>query len=673
MMIDQTKLSVLVVKYKEDFAKNIPGEIYKWEAVKCFQDNWDINAKDFADMLSKSLAKTGNLLVSVNNYPRRMIEKFADLYTYDIKSLFENLFDETQELKARITNFKIGIDLVLKKWNPKGGKSHYQTDNVISTYLWLRFPDKYYIYKPVVAQAVFDKLGIDIKLRGKGAEAIEQTYQLYDEIANELSKDEDYLRLLSNALNDDCYKDSRLRTAVVDFGYYVGKLMNPPIKETKVGKNVLMNKQGGEKRYWWLNANPKYWSLSEWVVGEEQDYTLQNADGHKRRIYQNFVTAKEGDQIICYESTPTKQILCLAEVSRANDGERIYFKKTETLTSPIDLDQFKDVPELQKMEYMVNPNGSFFKLTESEYNVLMDIIRDVNDTPSIVTKVDSYTEDNFLNDVYMSKEDYKRLKNQLLNKKNIILQGAPGVGKTFSAKRLAYSIMGEKDDSRICFVQFHQNYSYEDFVEGYKPEESGFKLRKGIFYTFCTLAKNNRDKDFFFIIDEINRGNLSKIFGELLMLIEKEYRGDKMTLAYSGEKFYVPTNLYIIGMMNTADRSLAMIDYALRRRFSFFTLKPGFESDGFKKRQKLLNNEVYNNLVGKIIELNKEIIKDDSLGAGFEIGHSYLCFKNTNDVTIDWLYAVVHYDIIPTLQEYWFDNAEKVRKWTETLISVIND
>lgn len=673
MMIDQTKLSVLITKYKDDFVKNIPGEIYKWEAVKCFQDNWDTNAKDFADMLSKSLAKTGNLLASTNNFPRRMIEIFASLYTNDIKSLFETLFDETQELTHRINNFKIGIDVVLKKWNPNGGKSHYQTDNVISTYLWLRFPDKYYIYKPSIAQAVFSELGIGIKLRGKGAEAIEQTYQLYDEIANELSKDEDYLRLLSNALNDDCYKDSRLRTAVVDFGYYVGKLMNPPIKETKVGKNVLMNKQGGEKRYWWLNANPKYWSLSEWVVGEEQDYTLQNADGHKRRIYQNFVTAKEGDQIICYESTPTKQILCLAEVSRANDGERIYFKKTETLTSPIDLDQFKDVPELQKMEYMVNPNGSFFKLTESEYNVLMDIIRDVNDTPSIVTKVDSYTEDNFLNDVYMSKEDYKRLKNQLLNKKNIILQGAPGVGKTFSAKRLAYSIMGEKDDSRICFVQFHQNYSYEDFVEGYKPEESGFKLRKGIFYTFCTLAKNNRDKDFFFIIDEINRGNLSKIFGELLMLIEKDYRGDKTTLAYSGEKFYVPTNLYIIGMMNTADRSLAMIDYALRRRFSFFTLKPGFESDGFKKRQKLLNNEVYNNLVGKIIELNKEIIKDDSLGAGFEIGHSYLCFKNTNDVTNDWLYAVVHYDLIPTLQEYWFDNAEKVKKWTETLISVIND
>lgn len=284
-----------------------------------------------------------------------------------------------------------------------------------------------------------------------------------------------------------------------------------------------------------------------------------------------------------------------------------------------------------------------------------------------------YTETDFLEEVFMTEADYDRLKSQLLRKKNVILQGAPGVGKTFSAKRLAYSIMGKKDDSRICLVQFHQNYSYEDFVEGYKPVEDGFKLHKGVFYNFCTQAKNNPNDDYFFIIDEINRGNLSKIFGELLMLIEKDYRGEKMTLAYSGEKFYVPSNLHIIGMMNTADRSLAMIDYALRRRFSFFNLKPGFESEGFKNKQKELNNEKYNNLVAKIIELNKEITKDDSLGAGFEIGHSYLCFQEIADVTNEWLYAIIHHDIIPTLQEYWFDNSAAVNRWTESLTKVLND
>lgn len=440
-------------------------------------------------------------------------------------------------------------------------------------------------------------------------------------------------------------------------------------------KEVSLSNQpsASSTNYWWLNANPKFWSMAEWVVGEEQDYTLLNANGHKRRIYQNFIDAKVGDLIICYESTPTKQILCLAEVSQENDGDRIYFRKTETLANPVDLESFKDVPELQKMEFMVNPNGSFFKLTSDEFNVLMDIIREANDKPTVFSKIDAYTDADFLDEVYMSEDDYVRLKSQLLLKKNIILQGAPGVGKTFSAKRLAYSIMGEKDDSRICVVQFHQNYSYEDFVEGYKPDDCGFKLRKGIFYNFCTEAKNNPQKGYFFIIDEINRGNMSKIFGELLMLIEKDYRGEKMRLAYSGENFYVPKNLHIIGMMNTADRSLAMIDYALRRRFSFFSLKPGFESEGFKKQQAVLNNEKFNRLVSEIIELNNEIINDDSLGAGFEIGHSCLCFNGIENVSDEWLYAVVHFDIIPMLQEYWFDNDSNVNKWTERLTRAIND
>ena len=296
-----------------------------------------------------------------------------------------------------------------------------------------------------------------------------------------------------------------------------------------------------------------------------------------------------------------------------------------------------------------------------------DVVQDetLNFTP--------YTEQDFLNEVFMSKEDYTNLRNQLLFKKNIILQGAPGVGKTFSAKRLAYSIMGKKDDTRICMVQFHQNYSYEDFVEGYKPEDSGFKLRKGIFYDFCTKAKNNSNEEYFLIIDEINRGNLSKIFGELLMLIEKDYREEKMTLAYSAQEFYVPKNLHIIGMLNTADRSLAMIDYALRRRFSFFELKPGFESEGFKKQKHLFDNEKYNKLVSTIIELNKAIVKDDSLGAGFEIGHSYLCLSDKDKLTNEWLNSVVLYDILPTLQEYWFDNKEAVKRWTEELRKSIND
>ena len=305
------------------------------------------------------------------------------------------------------------------------------------------------------------------------------------------------------------------------------------------------------------------------------------------------------------------------------------------------------------------------------------LITDNQNTTSLFENKDEkyYTKENFLEDVYISELEYDELLTLLKNKKNIILQGAPGVGKTYMAKRLAYSMMGKKDNNRIKMVQFHQNYTYEDFVMGYKPDGDGFKLEKGIFYNFCKKAEKS-DEEFFLIIDEINRGNMSKIFGELLMLIEKDYRGKKhaIQLAYSKEdeeEFNVPENLYIIGMLNTADRSLAMMDYALRRRFSFYDIKPRFTSAGFKKYQQTFDNKTFNDLIKRIEELNKEIEKDSSLGSGFCIGHSYFC--NLKECTTEHLKSVVKYEIIPMLREYWFDDNQKVETWTNKLESVFND
>lgn len=261
----------------------------------------------------------------------------------------------------------------------------------------------------------------------------------------------------------------------------------------------------------------------------------------------------------------------------------------------------------------------------------------------------------------------------LRRKKNVILQGAPGVGKTYAAKRLAYSMMGQADPSRVEFVQFHQNYSYEDFMLGYRPDGSGFKLTEGVFYRFCQKASNDPEREYFFLIDEINRGNLSKIFGELMMLIESDHRGEKITLAYNGMPFYVPENLYIIGMMNTADRSLALIDYALRRRFSFFEIEPAFTSDGFLHYQAALDNETFNALVEQIKKLNLEIKNDPVLGPGFRIGHSYFCLDAPTACTTDWMCSVVEFDILPTLAEYWFDAPDKLHRWEENLRGVFND
>ncbi|MGI5906688.1 MAG: AAA family ATPase, partial [Candidatus Pararuminococcus gallinarum] len=462
-------------------------------------------------------------------------------------------------------------------------------------------------------------------------------------------------------------------------GYYIWKLrdeLSSALDKVDLSDVALYAKketseEGTEHGYWWLNANPKIWSFSDIAVGDVQSYTLYNDNGNKRRIFQNFLDAKAGDMIIGYESNPVKQVVAIAKITQANDGEQLYFEKVEGLTVPVDYLTLKSCPELERMEYFTNPQGSLFKLTKGEFDFIMDMIREENPTMQPKEAIPAYSKDDFLSQVYMTEERFDTLVALLRNKKNLILQGAPGVGKTFTAKRLAYAMMGQRDDSRIEFIQFHQNYSYEDFIMGYKPQDEGFKLTNGIFYQFCQTAANHPDKEYFFIIDEINRGNMSKIFGELLMLIERDYRGTKATLAYSGTAFSVPKNLYLIGMMNTADRSLAMIDYALRRRFSFFEMEPGFNSDGFKTYQESLHNETFNTLIERIKELNKEIVVDDSLGEGFRIGHSYFCGREV--CTDEWMKSIVYYDIIPMLQEYWFDDKQKLKRWENTLSGVFND
>ena len=444
----------------------------------------------------------------------------------------------------------------------------------------------------------------------------------------------------------------------------------PEISVEKLHAQQSQEGNGENVNYWWLNANPKTWSMSAAPVGEVQDYTLYNDNQHKRRVFQNFLDAKVGDMIIGYESTPVKQIVALFQISQEQDGERIYFKKIEHLAVPIDLATLQTQPELAEMEFFKNSQASLLKLSAAEYDCIINLIRDVNPLPQ-VRNIEEYGVEKFLSEVFMNRGKYDSLVHILQAKKNIILQGAPGVGKTFAARRLAYSIMGVKDDSRIEFVQFHQNYSYEDFVMGYKPNENGFELKNGIFYSFCQKAASAPDKDYFFIIDEINRGNMSKIFGELLMLIEKDYRGTSLSLAYNGLPFHVPKNLHIIGMMNTADRSLAMIDYALRRRFSFFPMEPGFNSEGFRTYQAAFKNETFDALIETVKDLNRAIKQDNSLGEGFCIGHSYFCGQT--ECTEEWMREVVNFDIIPMLQEYWFDDKQNLTKWSNALKGVFND
>ena len=315
--------------------------------------------------------------------------------------------------------------------------------------------------------------------------------------------------------------------------------------------------------------------------------------------------------------------------------------------------------------------GQAVMKTLTDITSYTDYVETAEDVEEVSKNYPVYTEDDFLDEVFMAEEEYSKLVGILKAKKNVILQGAPGVGKTFAAKRLAYSVMGVKDIDRVMMVQFHQSYSYEDFIMGFRPSTTGFELKKGAFYNFCKKAEIDSDNDYFFIIDEINRGNLSKIFGELFMLIENDKRGIELQLLYSDEKFAVPANVYIIGMMNTADRSLAMLDYALRRRFAFFEIKPGFETDGFREYKMSLDNDKFNKLINCVEKLNSVIASDESLGEGFCIGHSYFCNFEADKIDNECLYGIVEYELIPLLKEYWFDEPTKVKDWSNNLRSAV--
>lgn len=265
---------------------------------------------------------------------------------------------------------------------------------------------------------------------------------------------------------------------------------------------------------------------------------------------------------------------------------------------------------------------------------------------------------------FISEEEFDEIVELLFRKKNIILQGAPGVGKTFLARKIAYQLIGQMKDENIETVQFHQSYSYEDFMQGIRPTTSGeFKVRNGIFYNFCVRARENAEETYVFIIDEINRGNLSKIFGELMMLIESDKRSPRhaLKLTYSEEdspKFYVPENVYVIGCMNTADRSIAIVDYALRRRFAFCSIEPEL-GDSFKEFLcSELSKEFVDIICNKLNRVNSIIRESPSLGRGLEIGHSYFCQISSVDDENEWWKSICKYELFPYLQEICFENEE---------------
>lgn len=635
-------------------------EKYKLEAIKCFQDNWDIDADDFPSMLKKSLEKTYNLLGSRGVFhPREAIIDLALYSSEEVRKMFINLYDETKDIYERIEAFKNASSTLHKEYDST--KHDFQTENSISVYLWLRFPDKYFIYKFQEINNVSKKL--DSKLNFKSGDYknnISNWLELYNEINNEIKKDKDLIDLYKTNINNDSnlYADPNLITLTNDVCFFISRRYLENDKQLENNDEWLpKNYDPGIDENTWISL------LKDKTVFDENSLEVMKClkdNGGQGSCFE--LTKKYGKTIGFYNIVSSKLGQRVFEKTHCNvlaDGENKNAKRWPILY------QYR---ETKKDGHKVIE----YKLRDELKSALdkIDLNKDDSSTKQEII-YSSYSKQDFLNEVFMDEKMYDDLVELLTNKKNIILQGAPGVGKTFTAKRLAASLIKEKNDNYIEFVQFHQNYSYEDFVMGYKPINGGFELKYGIFYQFCKKAIKEPNKNFYFIIDEINRGNISKIFGELLMLIENSYRDKPISLSYNGESFYVPNNLYILGLMNTADRSLAMIDYALRRRFSFFEMTPAFNSEGFIKYQKNINNKKFGELISLVKELNEEILNDKTLGKGFCIGHSYFC--DLKDYSDSSLSLIVRYDILPTLNEYWFDDIDKLMKWQNKFLGILND
>lgn len=634
-MFNKELLKKYVAEYKENFQEIRFGkdrEIYKWEAVEHFQRNWDVDALDFPEMLKESLAKTENLLTVGMFFARGMLLGLTNKEPETVREMFRNLFDESKDLSQRVSEFTNSAD-GLHKRNP-GGKKHFQGTRAISVYLWLKYPEKYYAYHYAIYTDVVKLLEADYVIKANGKpESMLEGFKFYDEIRAELAKDIELVKLnLENGV--DGYIDESLNTLTADVGFYISKqneIWEPTLKEYDPKISVVKWKE--------LLANEDVFTEKALKVvngiltlgGQATCKQLAESFGETYNFYNSVsvALAKRVQAITNCPMPPKKDV----------DSERYW-------------------PILYVGRNTKGEEGVFeWRLRDELKEALVEL--------------------------GLPKEYFKKveeIKNMPKYPKNLILYGPPGTGKTYNSVNYAVAIIENKTIDEICqenreavlvrfknykdnglieFCTFHQSYGYEEFIEGIKPKiENGnvlYKVQDGVFKGFCKEEQSKESRNKVFIIDEINRGNISKIFGELITLIEDNKRigaceAMQVRLPYSGEKFGVPQNVYLLGTMNTADRSIALIDTALRRRFKFMEMQPnvellnGIEVEGVKIKDML-------EVINKRIELLYD--REHTIGHSFFMGLS-------NASAIADLVEIFECNVIPLLKEYFYNDYERI-------------
>ncbi|MDD6338564.1 MAG: AAA family ATPase [Lentisphaeria bacterium] len=627
-------LKEILGRYKTDFDQQWKEEQYKWEAVKCFQDNWQIDAADFLSMMKAAFAKKGNLLDTNGNYPFAWIKEVSQIAPEEVRSMFASLYDEEKDVFERIEAFKQKAAALRNQYTPDAN-NHYQRENPITIYLWLRYPEQYYIYKFKETRKISSYLGLQLKypiLKGTYPDNVQDCWSIYNLIHQAVLQDTQLQSLFQQHLDDSCYPDHQFHILAMDVGYYISK---------KCSSN-----------------SSAIWDDDS--LDSDEDVPLETASLMSSSNHPLMLNT------ILYGPPGTGKTY---EMRRLADkyftSENIVLAEEERIDSIAASLSWWEVAAL-----ILKDTGRSMKVSEIKDHPLMEAKIRSSDSAeperTIWATMQSHTVDEceFVKTVvrHDPKIFFKNQDSQWTVDETLLSESSPELLETYN--RYKNQDQPVSVVKRYKFVTFHQSFCYEQFVEGITAEiddeskQIAYKIKSGIFKTICKEANEHPDKNYALFIDEINRGNVSGIFGELITLIEEDKRGTtEVLLPYSRDPFTVPKNLYIIGSMNTADRSIDALDSALRRRFSFIEMQPDsglLSSDGWKPRHLSIDLKDLLDAINERVEF--------LLDRDHRIGHSYFMVirGDSKEEELERLRAVMRGQVIPLLEDYFFGDLKKV-------------